>query len=101
MTRLVDGRAIAAVIAGRTAGAVAGLRAAGTVPGLAVLLPTGDPGAAWYVRAIERAGRRRAGRGRLNFSSFQAAGHSGSRSPVTLPAAGFAAGRAGILVRRS
>ena len=58
MTQLVDGRAIAAAIAGQTAAAAAGLRAAGTVPGLAVLLPTDDPGAAWYVRAIERAAAR-------------------------------------------
>jgi methylenetetrahydrofolate dehydrogenase (NADP+) / methenyltetrahydrofolate cyclohydrolase len=58
MTDLVDGRAIAAAIAGRTAGAAAELRAAGTVPGLAVLLPAGDPGAAWYVRSIERAATR-------------------------------------------
>jgi methylenetetrahydrofolate dehydrogenase (NADP+)/methenyltetrahydrofolate cyclohydrolase len=58
MTQLVDGRAIAAAIAGQTAAAAAGLRAAGTVPGLAVLLPTDDPGAAWYVRSIERAAAR-------------------------------------------
>src|SRR5580704_12300729 len=58
MTQLVDGRAIAARIAGETAAAAAGLRATGTVPGLAVLLPTDDPGAAWYVRAIERAATR-------------------------------------------
>ena len=58
MTQLVDGRAIAAAIAEQTAAAAAGLRAAGTVPGLAVLLPTDDPGAAWYVRSIERAAAR-------------------------------------------
>jgi methylenetetrahydrofolate dehydrogenase (NADP+) / methenyltetrahydrofolate cyclohydrolase len=58
MTQLVDGRAIAAAIAGQTAAAAAGLRAAGTVPGLAVLLPTDDPGAAWYVGSIERAAAR-------------------------------------------
>jgi methylenetetrahydrofolate dehydrogenase (NADP+) / methenyltetrahydrofolate cyclohydrolase len=58
MTQLVDGRAIAAAIAEQTAAATAGLRAAGTVPGLAVLLPTEDPGAAWYVRSIERAAGR-------------------------------------------
>ena len=58
MTQLVDGRAIAAAIAGQAAAAAAGLRAAGTVPGLAVLLPTDDPGAAWYVRSIERAAAR-------------------------------------------
>jgi methylenetetrahydrofolate dehydrogenase (NADP+)/methenyltetrahydrofolate cyclohydrolase len=58
MTQLVDGRAMAAAIAEQTAAAAAGLRAAGTVPGLAVLLPTDDPGAAWYVRSIERAAAR-------------------------------------------
>jgi methylenetetrahydrofolate dehydrogenase (NADP+) / methenyltetrahydrofolate cyclohydrolase len=58
MTQLVDGRAIAATIAEQSAAAVAELRAAGVVPRLAVLLPTGDPGAAWYVRAIERAATR-------------------------------------------
>jgi len=55
VTRLVDGRAIAAAVAGRTAAAAAALRAAGVRPVLAVLLPTGDPGAAWYARSIERA----------------------------------------------
>jgi len=58
MTRLVDGRAIAAASAEQAAAAAARLRAARTVPGLAVLLPTGDPGAAWYVRSIERAAAR-------------------------------------------
>ncbi len=58
MTQLVDGRAIAAAIEGQTAAAAGGLRAAGTVPRLAVLLPTDDPGAAWYVRSIERAAAR-------------------------------------------
>lgn len=55
MTQLVDGRAIAAGLAEQTAATAAGLRAAGTVPALAVLLPTDDPGAGWYVRSIERA----------------------------------------------
>jgi methylenetetrahydrofolate dehydrogenase (NADP+)/methenyltetrahydrofolate cyclohydrolase len=58
VTKLVDGRAIAAGLAGQTAAAAASLRAAGTVPTLAVLLPTDDPGAAWYVRSIERAATR-------------------------------------------
>ncbi len=58
MTRLVDGRGIAAAIEAQTAADAAGLRAAGTVPALAVLLPTDDPGAAWYVRSIERAAAR-------------------------------------------
>lgn len=58
MTQLVDGRAIAAGLAEQTAATAAGLRTAGTVPALAVLLPTDDPGAAWYVRSIERAATR-------------------------------------------
>ncbi len=58
MTQLVDGRAIAAGLAEQTAATAAGLAAVGTVPALAVLLPTGDPGAAWYVRSIERAATR-------------------------------------------
>jgi len=58
MTQLVDGRAIAAAIAEQAAAGSARLRAAGTVPGLAVLLPTDDPGAARYVRSIERAAAR-------------------------------------------
>jgi methylenetetrahydrofolate dehydrogenase (NADP+) / methenyltetrahydrofolate cyclohydrolase len=58
MTDLVDGRAIAAALAEQTAAAVAGLRGQGTVPRLAVLVPTDDPGAAWYVRSIQRAAAR-------------------------------------------
>ena len=58
MTQLVDGRGIAASIETQTAADATGLRAAGTVPALAVLLPTDDPGAAWYVRSIERAAAR-------------------------------------------
>lgn len=58
MTQLVDGRAIAAGLAEQTAATAAGLAAVGTVPALAVLLPTDDPGAAWYVRSIERAATR-------------------------------------------
>ena len=58
MTDLVDGRAIAATLTEHTAAAVAGLRAQGTVPGLAVLVPTADPGAAGYLRAIQRAAGR-------------------------------------------
>jgi methylenetetrahydrofolate dehydrogenase (NADP+)/methenyltetrahydrofolate cyclohydrolase len=58
MTDLVDGRAIAAVLAEQTAAAVAGLRDQGTVPRLAVLVPTDDAGAAGYVRSIQRAAAR-------------------------------------------
>src|SRR4029077_1012113 len=58
VTDLADGRAIAATLTEQTAAAVAGLRAQGTVPGLAVLAPTADPGAAGYLRAIQRAAGR-------------------------------------------
>jgi methylenetetrahydrofolate dehydrogenase (NADP+)/methenyltetrahydrofolate cyclohydrolase len=54
VTHLVDGRTIAATMATATAAAVAVLSSAGITPTLAVL----DPGAAWYVRAIERAAAR-------------------------------------------
>jgi methylenetetrahydrofolate dehydrogenase (NADP+)/methenyltetrahydrofolate cyclohydrolase len=53
--RLIDGRAIAAGIAGEVAGSVADLKRAGRTPTLAVLLPTRDEAARWYVRSIERA----------------------------------------------
>jgi len=58
MTELVDGRAIAAACAALTAAAAAALRAREVSPTLAVLLPTDDPGAAWYVRSIQRAAAR-------------------------------------------
>ncbi|HEY8544453.1 MAG TPA: tetrahydrofolate dehydrogenase/cyclohydrolase catalytic domain-containing protein [Acidimicrobiales bacterium] len=51
----IDGRAIAAAIAAEAQAAVERLRARGTVPTLAVVDPTGDEAAAWYVRSIERA----------------------------------------------
>ena len=58
MTELVDGRAIAAGCAVQTAAAAAALRARGITPTLAVLLPTDDAGAAWYVRSLQRAAAR-------------------------------------------
>ena len=58
MTHLVDGRIIAATMATATGAAVAVLRSAGITPTLAVLVPADDPGAAWYVRAIQRAAAR-------------------------------------------
>lgn len=58
MTDLIDGRAIAAALAEQTAAAVARVRSGGTVPGLALLVPTEDAGAAWYVRSIQRAAAR-------------------------------------------
>jgi methylenetetrahydrofolate dehydrogenase (NADP+) / methenyltetrahydrofolate cyclohydrolase len=58
VTHLVDGRTIAATMATATAAAVAVLSSAGITPTLAVLVPTDDPGAAWYVRSIQRAAAR-------------------------------------------
>lgn len=54
MTRIIDGRAIAAAIAADVSGGVAGLRAEGITPTLAVVVATGDEGAAWYVRSLRR-----------------------------------------------
>jgi methylenetetrahydrofolate dehydrogenase (NADP+)/methenyltetrahydrofolate cyclohydrolase len=55
MGRLIDGRAIAAAIAEQTAQEVARLGERGATPVLAVVVPTRDEGAAWYLRSIERA----------------------------------------------
>lgn len=55
MTHLVDGRTIAVTMATATAAAAVVLRGAGITPTLAMLVPTDDAGAAWYVRAIQRA----------------------------------------------
>jgi methylenetetrahydrofolate dehydrogenase (NADP+) / methenyltetrahydrofolate cyclohydrolase len=55
MGRLIDGRAIAAAIAEQTAQEVARLGERGIAPVLAVVAPTRDEGAAWYLRSIERA----------------------------------------------
>ncbi len=58
MTRLVDGRTIAVTMATATAAAAAVLRSGGITPALAVLVPTDDAGAAWYVRSIQRTAAR-------------------------------------------
>jgi methylenetetrahydrofolate dehydrogenase (NADP+)/methenyltetrahydrofolate cyclohydrolase len=58
VTHLVDGRTIAAAMATATASAAAVLHSAGITPDLAVLVPTDDAGAAWYVRSIQRAAAR-------------------------------------------
>ena len=58
VTRELDGRAPAAAIRDEAAGIVARLRAAGTVPTLALVLATADGSAAWYTRAIVRAGEK-------------------------------------------
>jgi methylenetetrahydrofolate dehydrogenase (NADP+)/methenyltetrahydrofolate cyclohydrolase len=55
MSRLIDGRAIAATIAARTAQQAAELRGRGIVPVLAVVTPTRDEEAAEYLRSLERA----------------------------------------------
>jgi methylenetetrahydrofolate dehydrogenase (NADP+)/methenyltetrahydrofolate cyclohydrolase len=55
MSRIIDGRAIAAAIAQQTAQRVGQLAERGITPVLAVVAPTRDEGAAWYLRSIERA----------------------------------------------
>ncbi len=55
MSRLVEGRRIAAALNEQTARDAARLRDAGVVPTLAQLVPTDDEGTAWYVRSIARA----------------------------------------------
>jgi methylenetetrahydrofolate dehydrogenase (NADP+)/methenyltetrahydrofolate cyclohydrolase len=57
VTHLVDGRTIAVTMATATAAAADVLRSGGIIPTLAVLVPTEDAGAAWYVRSIQRAAR--------------------------------------------
>ena len=56
MTELLEGRASAAAIREETAAVAERLRAAGVVPTLALVLATADESAAWYTRAITRAG---------------------------------------------
>jgi methylenetetrahydrofolate dehydrogenase (NADP+) / methenyltetrahydrofolate cyclohydrolase len=51
---LIDGLAIAARITEQTATSAAALRERGVTPVLAIVVPNDDPGAAWYVRAIQR-----------------------------------------------
>jgi methylenetetrahydrofolate dehydrogenase (NADP+)/methenyltetrahydrofolate cyclohydrolase len=58
VTQLVDGRTIAVTMATAAAAAADVLRSGGIIPTLAVLVPTDDPGAAWYVRSIQRAAAR-------------------------------------------
>jgi methylenetetrahydrofolate dehydrogenase (NADP+) / methenyltetrahydrofolate cyclohydrolase len=54
MSRLIDGKAIAAAVSARTTASAALLREKGITPALAVVVPTDDEGAAWYVRSIGR-----------------------------------------------
>ena len=58
MTHLVDGRTIAVTMATAAAAAADVLRSRGITPTLAVLVPTDDAGAAWYVRSIQRSAAR-------------------------------------------
>jgi len=58
VTHLVDGRTIAVTMATAAAAAAAVLSSGGITPTLAVLVPTDDAGAAWYVRSIQRAAGR-------------------------------------------
>jgi methylenetetrahydrofolate dehydrogenase (NADP+) / methenyltetrahydrofolate cyclohydrolase len=57
-THLLEGKKSAAAIREEAAAMVQELRAAGTVPGLALVLATADESAAWYTRAIARAGEK-------------------------------------------
>lgn len=59
MTQWLDGRAIAAAVLGEVAERVDALQARlGRAPSLAVVQVGADPSSAWYVRQIERTGRR-------------------------------------------
>ena len=58
MTRLLEGKLSAAAIRDDTAAAAHRLRDAGVVPSLALVLATADESAAWYTRAIARAGEK-------------------------------------------
>lgn len=58
MTELLEGRKSATAIRDETAAVAEGLRAAGVVPTLALVLATADESAAWYTRAITRAGEK-------------------------------------------
>jgi methylenetetrahydrofolate dehydrogenase (NADP+)/methenyltetrahydrofolate cyclohydrolase len=58
VTRLLEGKLSAAAIRDDTAAAAHGLRDAGVIPSLALVLATADESAAWYTRAIARAGEK-------------------------------------------
>ena len=58
MTQLLEGKKTAAAIREEAAATAQRLRAAGTVPSLALVLATPDESAAWYTRAIVRAGEK-------------------------------------------
>jgi methylenetetrahydrofolate dehydrogenase (NADP+)/methenyltetrahydrofolate cyclohydrolase len=58
MTQLLEGKKTAAAIREEAAATAQRLRAKGTVPSLALVLATADESAAWYTRAIVRAGEK-------------------------------------------
>jgi methylenetetrahydrofolate dehydrogenase (NADP+)/methenyltetrahydrofolate cyclohydrolase len=58
VTQLLEGKKSAAAIREETAAAAQGLRDSGVVPTLALVLATADESAAWYTRAIARAGEK-------------------------------------------
>jgi methylenetetrahydrofolate dehydrogenase (NADP+)/methenyltetrahydrofolate cyclohydrolase len=58
VTDLLEGKKSAAAIREETAEAVRRLRDSGVVPALALVLATSDESAAWYTRAISRAGEK-------------------------------------------
>ena len=58
MSRIIDGKAIAAAISQRAAKLAALLRERGITPTLAVVVATDDEGAAWYLRSIGAADAR-------------------------------------------
>jgi methylenetetrahydrofolate dehydrogenase (NADP+) / methenyltetrahydrofolate cyclohydrolase len=58
VTQLLEGKKSAAAIREETADAARRLRDSGVVPTLALVLATSDESAAWYTRAISRAGEK-------------------------------------------
>lgn len=75
--RLIDGRAIAAALQSEVAAEIAGLS---RPPALAVVLPTGDEAARWYVRSIQRT----AARVGIDCRVDDLAGHDGQTIPRRL-----------------
>ena len=74
VTHLVNGRTIAVTMATATAAMADVLRSGGITPTLAVLVPTDDPGAAWYVRSIQRAAARTGITGQVHWMGGQRSG---------------------------
>ena len=107
--RLIDGRAIAARITEATAREAAALRDRGVIPALAIVLRGGDPGAAWYVRSLQRQAARTGVEGQVHQADSAAATVAtlarlsadpavhGIICPTPLPA-GLTAAAAGALI---